>query len=98
MGKLLAVLEREYTERVRSKWFLVATFLGPVILGALMILPAYLISKTKPSVDVAHIAVLDASRTNLGRRVAASLVGPLGDTSAVRVIAVTSATLPAADS
>src|SRR5215213_6001901 len=30
MGKLLVVFRREYLERVRSKWFLLGTLLGPV--------------------------------------------------------------------
>ena len=30
MAKLWAIIKREYLERVRSKWFLIATFLGVV--------------------------------------------------------------------
>jgi putative peptidoglycan lipid II flippase len=33
MKKLLVVLEREYMERVRTRWFLVATIFGPVFFG-----------------------------------------------------------------
>ena len=39
MGKILAVFKREYLERVRSKWFVVATLLGPVLLAAITVLP-----------------------------------------------------------
>ena len=38
--KLQAVIRREYTERVRSKWFLIGTVFGPLFFGALMVLPA----------------------------------------------------------
>ena len=30
MGKLLAVIKREYLERVRTKWFIITTLFGPV--------------------------------------------------------------------
>jgi|GEM_PF-2418383 len=36
MGKFWAVFRREYTERVRSKWFLFATIFGPVLFGGLL--------------------------------------------------------------
>ena len=35
MAKLWAIIKREYLERVRSKWFLIATFLGPVFFAAI---------------------------------------------------------------
>jgi ABC-2 type transport system permease protein len=98
MGKLFAVIEREYLERVRTKWFIIATFLGPIILGALMIVPAWLSTKSKPSADVANIVVLDATATDLGARVVANLGGPLGDTAAARVRTVTSTGLAQAES
>ena len=37
MAKLWVVAKREYLERVRTKWFFIATFFGPVLFGALMI-------------------------------------------------------------
>src|SRR3990170_3605328 len=42
MAKLWAIIKREYLERVRSKWFLIATFLGPVFFAAIIIIPARL--------------------------------------------------------
>jgi len=57
-GKLWAVVRREYLERVRSKAFLVGTLLGPLIMGALMVVPIFAMrSGGKPL----RIAVLDAS-------------------------------------
>ena len=99
MKKLLVVLEREYMERVRTKWFLVATVFGPIFFGALMFLPAYMANRSDASADVARIRVLDATGTNLGRLVAVELGGGvLGDTSATRVEAVAPAALAQAES
>jgi ABC-2 type transport system permease protein len=57
-GRTLAVARREYLERVRSRAFMVATVLGPLILGGMMLIPAMAARRaTKPL----RIAVLDAS-------------------------------------
>ena len=56
-GKLWAVVRREYIERVRTKGFVIATVLGPVIMAAMMVVPALVArSGGKPL----KIAVLDA--------------------------------------
>ena len=47
MAKLWAIIKREYLERVRSKWFLIATFFGPIFFGAIIIVPAWLASRSK---------------------------------------------------
>ena len=73
MDKLLVVFKREYLERVRSKWFLVATFLGPLFFGVLTILPGVLAARTKGSTDMANIAIIDATHSELGARVAKSI-------------------------
>ena len=97
--KLLAVLKREYLERVRTRWFVLATLFGPVVFGALMYLPAYMATRSEASADVARIRILDATGTNLGRRIAAELNGGLfGDSSRTRVEILTAAQLPAAES
>jgi ABC-2 type transport system permease protein len=99
MGKLLAVIKREYMERVRSKWFLVATFLGPVVLGALIVVPAWLSVRSMGSSDVTHITILDGTGAGLGTRVAGVLGGgAMGDTAAARVIPITAATRADAES
>ena len=55
-GKLWAVVRREYVERVRTKGFVIATVLGPVIMAAMMVVPALVArSGGKPL----RIAVLD---------------------------------------
>ena len=99
MKKLLVVLEREYMERVRTKWFLVATIFGPVFFGALMFLPAYMANQSTASADVARIRILDATNANLGQMVATELSGGvLGDTSSTQVVALSQTTLAEAES
>src|ERR671931_595148 len=70
MGKMWVVFKREFLERVRSKWFLVATVLGPVFLGLIMVLPIVLASKTRVSDRLSDIIIIDATSTDLGDRVA----------------------------
>src|SRR5437762_1405699 len=40
MKKFFAVVKREYVQRVRSKFFVVATILGPILMAAFTIVPA----------------------------------------------------------
>ena len=40
MRKLFAVIKREYIQRVRTKFFVVATILGPVLMAAFTVVPA----------------------------------------------------------
>jgi ABC-2 type transport system permease protein len=58
MGKLLAVIEREFGERVRSKWFLISTLFAPLLFAALFIGPPYLAYKSSRSVDLSAMALL----------------------------------------
>ncbi|MFO8055553.1 MAG: ABC transporter permease [Bacteroidales bacterium] len=46
MSKVSLIIKREYISRVRKKSFLVMTILGPLLFAALMVLPAYLSTKT----------------------------------------------------
>jgi ABC-2 type transport system permease protein len=101
MGKLRVVTKREYLERVRTRWFLVATVFGPVLFGALHIVPALLSARnrSRASADVANVAILDATGVNLGKRVALVLNGGLfGDTARTRLQRVAPAQLAAAES
>ncbi len=75
MDKLFAVIRREYMERVRTKWFLIATIFGPVFFGALMILPGLLASRGKASAEGTNIAIIDATAVGLGDRIALNLAG-----------------------
>jgi len=44
MNKLLAIIKREYIAKVRTKFFVVMTILGPVLLAIFTVLPAFLFS------------------------------------------------------
>ena len=81
MDKLLAVIRREYLERVRSKWFVIATLFGPVFFGALMFLPALIASKAKGDADASNIIIVDATGVGLGERVAARMSGGISGSS-----------------
>ena len=44
MKKLLAVIKREYIQRVRTKFFVIATILGPLVMVGFTIVPALMFS------------------------------------------------------
>src|ERR671938_145862 len=101
MGKLWTVTKREYVERVRTTWFLIATVFGPVVFGALLIVPPLLTARTRgqASANAANVVILDATGVGLGRRVALALNGGLfGDTARTRVQIVLPPQLTAAES
>ena len=99
MDKLFAVIRREYLERVRSKWFLIATLFGPVFFGLLMFLPALISSREKASGDATKIVIIDATGAGLGDRVSLQLAGGLsGTTSQAQVRIVRSDSIAPAES
>ena len=99
MARLWAVIKREYLEAVRTKWFIFSTFFAPFLLGVLMILPIWLISKTATQSDIAHVAILDASGTGLGKRVQSALGGGVTtDTSRTQLVVLDTMQLAASES
>ncbi|HYE66026.1 MAG TPA: ABC transporter permease [Pyrinomonadaceae bacterium] len=59
MTKFLAVVKREYLQRVRSKMFIVATVLGPLMMVLFTVVPAFVFGiKTG---GATHIAIIDQS-------------------------------------
>lgn len=56
MNKVWLIIKREYLVRVRKKSFIIMTFLGPILMAALLIVPTYLANK---SVEKKYIAVED---------------------------------------
>jgi ABC-2 type transport system permease protein len=75
MAKLWAIIKREYLERVRSKWFLIATLFGPIFFSAIIIVPAWLASRSKATSDVYNTVILDATGTGFGHRLAINIAG-----------------------
>ncbi len=44
MDKILLIIKREYLTRVRKKAFIIMSILGPILFGALFIIPIYIVS------------------------------------------------------
>jgi ABC-2 type transport system permease protein len=100
MARLWTVIKREYLERVRSKWFLIATVFGPLFFGALMIVPAWLSIRSARSTEHGSVVIIDATGTRLGDRVADRLRGGLfsADTTVARVERVAPSAVAQAES
>jgi ABC-2 type transport system permease protein len=94
MDKLLVVFKREYLERVRSKWFLVGTLLGPVFFAMITVVPMLISSKTKASTDLANVTIIDATSSGMGERVAAALRERFPVSPAPEVRSVDAASVP----
>jgi ABC-2 type transport system permease protein len=68
--RLWAIVRREYVERVRSKAFVIGTFVGPLIMSGFMVVPGLLMQRQ--SGKPLRIAVVDASGS-LGEAMKAAL-------------------------
>jgi ABC-2 type transport system permease protein len=64
--KVWAVVRREFIERVRTKWFIISTVLGPVFLIAVSVLPAVLATQGS---GPRTIAIVDEGSGGLAERV-----------------------------
>jgi len=67
--KILAVIRREFIERVRTKMFWVSAILGPIFFGALIFLPVLLATRGGSKT----IVVVDGTTTDFGTRVTTAL-------------------------
>ena len=77
MHKVWAVVRREFISRVQSRAFVVSTILGPLLMGALFVMPILLEKRqTAPK----HVAVLDGAEGSFGRQVAERLRSEMRDT------------------
>ena len=57
MNKLLAIIKREYVQRVRSRMFLLATVLGPIVMLSFAVVPALIFSINAGSTP--RVAIVD---------------------------------------
>ena len=57
MNKLLAIIKREYLAKVRTKFFVIMTILGPLMLFVFTLVPGLLMAMKTG--DDTRIAVLD---------------------------------------
>ncbi len=60
MSKISLIIQREYISRVKKKSFIIMTFLTPVLMALVVILPAVIISHQEK--DLKNIAVIDESK------------------------------------
>jgi ABC-2 type transport system permease protein len=74
MAKLWTIIKREYLERVRTRWFFIATIFGPVFFGALIVLPAYMAKRAKGSSEFINTIILDGTSTGVGQKIANALI------------------------
>jgi ABC-2 type transport system permease protein len=72
MRKVWAVIRREFIERVRTKWFVVSTILGPVFLIGVTVLPSLLATG---SGRVNQIALVDEGAGDFAERLRTQLEG-----------------------
>lgn len=70
MRKVWAVIRREFVERVRTRAFILSTLLFPLFMAILVVLPAYLMSR---STGTKTIALVDATSDDLGSRIESAL-------------------------
>ena len=98
MRKFRAVFAREYLERVRTKWFIVATVFGPLLFGALFLLPMLLSTRAARSNRLGEMVIIDATGTQLGNRVVQSMMSINSGDPAIEIREVDAAGLAAAES
>lgn len=65
MRKLFAVVKREYIQRVRTKFFVVATILGPLLMAGFTVVPALMFSIK--SGGPTRLAIIDQTGKMYGR-------------------------------
>ena len=78
MRRVWAVVSREFTERVRTRAFIIGTVAGPLLVGFFMVLPALLAGR---ETRAKHIVVVDAASGEFGGMLAASLRDEVRDTA-----------------
>jgi len=84
--KILAVIRREFVERVRTRWFWIGTFLGPLLLVGIIGLQIFLATR---SGGERRVTIVDGSSTAFGARAARELGEALPRFSFVAVAAGT---------
>ena len=69
-NKVLVVAKREYLERVRSRAFVIMTLAIPLVMSAVILIPAYVAAKSGPSAEIRRVRILDATGAGVGDRIA----------------------------
>lgn len=88
-NKVITIIAREYIERVRSRWFLAATLLGPMLMGLLLFLPSIMAERERRN-ETGVVRVIDGTADSVGTAIISSLRGGLlGDTTRAQYRRVT---------
>ena len=80
MAPWLVVAKREFLARVRTKWFVIVTVLGPIAMAALLVVPAWLAKRSAETET--RIAVVDRSQRQIGDKITA-VISVLGANIAI---------------
>ena len=70
MHKLFVVIRREFIEKVRTKWFIIGTVFGPIMMAGFIVLPMLMADK---GAKTRSVVVLDATTDSLGVRLTRAL-------------------------
>lgn len=70
MRKTWVVLRREFMERVRSKWFVISTVLGPLLMLAMIVVPVWV---AKSGATARSVVVVDLTTAGFGERLTGQL-------------------------
>lgn len=73
MNKTVAIIRREFTERVRTKAFLLSTFGLPIFMVVLMVLPVLMMRGSDRTLRVAVVDATDGGSSGVGTRVVEAL-------------------------
>lgn len=73
MNKTFAIIRREFTERVRTKAFLLSTFGLPIFMIVLMVLPVLMMRGSDRTLRVAVVDATDGGTTGVGVRIVEAL-------------------------
>jgi ABC-2 type transport system permease protein len=74
MRKIWVVIRREFVEKVRNKWFIISTVLGPVLMASFIVVPILMAGR---GATERHVRIVDASGGDFGRELAGLLGGPV---------------------
>jgi len=55
MSKILTIIKREYTTRVKQKSFIIMSLLGPILFAAIMIAPTLLMQMDDTEVKIVQV-------------------------------------------
>jgi ABC-2 type transport system permease protein len=73
MHKIWVVVRREFLEKVRTKWFVISTVLGPLLMASFIVVPILMAER---GASERKILVVDASTDGFGAAVVQALRGP----------------------